>query len=48
MRTYAERRPMEFKKRTISGHFINSRLRCRDASIMALPDLVNVTYTPYP
>lgn len=48
MRTYAERRPIEFEKRTISGHFIDPQPRCRDTSTMTLPDLANITYTPYP
>ncbi|PBC38045.1 hypothetical protein CJ178_29020 [Rhodococcus sp. ACPA4] len=48
MRTYAERRPIEFEKHTISGHFIDPQPRCRDASTMTLPDLANMMHTPYP
>ena len=48
MRTYAERRLIEFEKRTISRHFIDPQPRCRDTSTMTLPDLANITYTPYP
>lgn len=48
MRTHAERRPNEFEKHTFARYFITRQLRCRDASTAKLPDLANITYTPYP